>query len=152
MQKMKDNVLLKRFANFNTRIKYICKILRCINVDTLTQDNVSCLNTALVILLFAKDRNQLSVYLEAINKIDHLSELTFYFENLHHLCNFWKQHYLPQSQDVKCLVEGSGIEFSRWLDCVNTMTKIDSNCNTSLAFYCSNLAKTNAEKIDVDAD
>ena len=139
MLQTQNNVLISRFSHFLTRIKYICQILRCINVDTLTQDNVSCLNTALAILLFAKDKGELPAYLEALLQIQTTSAThspaVSYFENLYQLCMFWKKHYQPSGQDVKCLVDGSGINYDRWRDCVDVLTSCNMHTPLSLCCY-----------------
>ncbi len=42
------SMLLSFFCNFNQHVRYIVKLIELVNVDNLTQENISCLNTSLV--------------------------------------------------------------------------------------------------------
>ena len=64
---MDDYPLLVHFYDFEKRIKYICRMINIINVQNLSQENVSCLNTTIVVLMLANKKDQMAKYLNAIN-------------------------------------------------------------------------------------
>ena len=66
-------------SNCRQRVYLLHKLIMSVTVETLTQENVSCLNTSLVFLMFALDKGFLPVYLKAFR-----SE-AFILDNLRYL-------------------------------------------------------------------
>lgn len=68
------------------------------------QENVSCLNTSLVILMLARRKGKLPFYLNALRGKE-LSEKYpgFLLNNFHNLLRFWQEHYLNKDKDSTCL-------------------------------------------------
>ncbi len=64
--KISSNKLLSYFDLFDRRIALLCRMINTINIQNLSQENVSCLNTTLVLLMLANRRNQLPKYLRSI--------------------------------------------------------------------------------------
>lgn len=63
---MASNRLLSYFDSFERRIGLICRMINTINIHNLSQENVSCLNTTLVLLMLANRRNLLPKHLHSI--------------------------------------------------------------------------------------
>ena len=62
----KDSKLVNYIGDFQRQLDYLYKLINIITVQNLTQENVSCLNTTLVFLMFANKRSQLPRYLQAL--------------------------------------------------------------------------------------
>ncbi|KPP79586.1 short transient receptor potential channel 4-associated protein-like [Scleropages formosus] len=72
--------LLSYMSHVENRLSFLFRLINIINVQTLTQENVSCLNTSLVVLMLARRRGKLSFYLNALREKD--SCISF---------NYWKE-------------------------------------------------------------
>lgn len=71
------------------------------------QENVSCLNTTLVFLMFANRKNQLQKYLQALKDdkeglLDVNGSASF-MTNFRDLLLFWQDHYLHKDKDCSAL-------------------------------------------------
>ena len=62
----KESKLVGYIGDFRRQLEYLNKLINNISVQSLTQENVSCLNTTLVFLMFANKRKQLPLYLQAL--------------------------------------------------------------------------------------
>lgn len=70
----------------------------------LLQENVSCLNTSLVILMLARRRAKLPFYLNALREKEYAEKYPgFLLNNFHNLLRFWQRHYLNKDKDSTCL-------------------------------------------------
>ena len=56
------------FRDFDKHISYVINLIELVNVDLLTQENVSCLNTSLVILMLNRKRGKLEDVLVVISQ------------------------------------------------------------------------------------
>ena len=56
------------FRDFDKHLSYIVNLISLVNVNQLTQENVSCLNTSLVILMLNRKRGKLDNMLKAISE------------------------------------------------------------------------------------
>lgn len=65
---LETNQILCYFSSFERRIGLLCKMINTINLHNLSQENVSCLNTTLVVLILANRREKLPQYLEALHQ------------------------------------------------------------------------------------
>ena len=73
------------------------------------QENVSCLNTSLVILMLARRKERLPLYLRLLQRMEHSKKYPgFLLNNFHNLLRFWQQHYLHKDKDSTCLENVSG--------------------------------------------
>ena len=73
----------------------------------LLQENVSCLNTTLVFLMFANRKNNLQKYLQALKDekegmLDVNGSVSF-MTNFRDLLLFWQDHYLHKDKDCSAL-------------------------------------------------
>ncbi|GFS30167.1 hypothetical protein NPIL_13851 [Nephila pilipes] len=132
--------VLSHVGSVNTRIGYLQRLLSLINIHTLTQENVSCLNTALVILMFGLQKGDLPQYLLSLaHSIEGCGIVTnncsLYLENLKNLLLFWQDHYLQKDKDCTILEKGSRICFQEWREAVAVMTSGDHKDPCSLSYY-----------------
>ena len=68
------------------------------------QENVSCLNTSLVILMLARRRSKLPFYLDALREKEYAEKYPgCLLNNFHNLLRFWQRHYLNKDKDSTCL-------------------------------------------------
>jgi len=77
------------FLHLRQRVCYLALLISSISVDTLTLENVSCLNTALIILMLAARQGTLSNCLKmlATATIEQL-KLGNYYIHLYFFCHF----------------------------------------------------------------
>lgn len=68
------------------------------------QENVSCLNTSLVILMLARRKAKLPFYLNALREKEYADKYPgCLLNNFHYLLRFWQRHYLNKDKDSTCL-------------------------------------------------
>ena len=91
------------FRDFDKHVGYVIKLIGLVNVNLLTQENVSCLNTSLVILMINRKRGRLEDIIRAISQrndtihsYDNTAETSAHgasgkrmLENLRTLLVFW---------------------------------------------------------------
>lgn len=135
----KDNRLLGYIADFKRQLDYLRKLINTISVQNLTQENVSCLNTTLVFLMFANQKDGLPKYLRALqDEKDDLLNPNMprsILANFRELLLFWQDHYLHKDKDCSALEKSSRICFDYWKQTVNTLVEEDRDLNTSILHY-----------------
>ena len=111
------------FRDFDKHVGYVTNLTGLVNVNLLTQENVSCLNTSLIILMLNRKRNKLK---EILKKILQRRETLYgmssrgndsgsaMLENLRTLLQFWQEHYLHKDKDCTQLEKSSRIPFDYW--------------------------------------
>jgi len=142
------------FLHLRRRVCYLALLVSSISVDTLTLENVSCLNTALIILMLAARQGTLATGLKMIANAT-VQQLTlgggFRFEgasagqrcleprhilsSLFQLLRFWRVHYQPGDQSCISLEKGSGIAFEEWVRTIDLLTSSDTTSPYSLLHY-----------------
>ncbi|KAJ7337109.1 Short transient receptor putative channel 4-associated protein [Desmophyllum pertusum] len=121
--------------NWEQMIFLLYKLINSITVGTLTQENVSCLNTTLVFLMFAHRHGRLPAYLTAFVREEKIQKNPgFILANLRLLLEFWKTHYLKRGKDCSALEQSSCISFDHWKQVVDVLLS-DSTCSTSVLHY-----------------
>ena len=61
-------------------------------------------NTSLVILMLARRKERLPLYLRLLQRMEHSKKYPgFLLNNFHNLLRFWQQHYLHKDKDSTCL-------------------------------------------------
>ncbi|XP_011376673.1 short transient receptor potential channel 4-associated protein [Pteropus vampyrus] len=136
---MKFNVdAFKRFNKYiNTDAKFQV-FLKQINSSWpgALQENVSCLNTSLVILMLARRKERLPLYLRLLQRMEHSKKYPgFLLNNFHNLLRFWQQHYLHKDKDSTCLENSSCISFSYWKETVSILLNPDRQSPSALVSY-----------------
>ena len=129
-----ESRLLSYIADFDTQIHFLFSLVKLINVQNLTQENVSCLNTTLVFLMFANQKAELPKYLLALSKARGDVGLGL-LRNFRDLLVFWQEHYLHKDKDCSALERSSRIPFDYWKKTVATLVSVDRTSPDALGHY-----------------
>ncbi|XP_020916846.1 short transient receptor potential channel 4-associated protein-like [Exaiptasia diaphana] len=122
--------------DWEQRMYLLNKLINSITVNTLTQENVSCLNTTLVFLMIAFKQGHLPSYLKAFVKEERIQKNPgFIMKNLRHLLEFWKNHYLKRGKDCSALEQSSCISFDQWKKVVDILLQDDITSTSSVLYY-----------------
>nr|XP_040060502.1 transient receptor potential cation channel, subfamily C, member 4 associated protein a [Gasterosteus aculeatus aculeatus] len=128
--------LLSYMAKVENRLSFLFRLINIINVQTLTQENVSCLNTSLVVLMLARRKAKLPFYLNALRDKEYADKYPgFLLNNFHNLLRFWQRHYLNKDKDSTCLENSSCIPFSYWKETVSVLLGSDRTSLCAIASY-----------------
>uniref|UniRef100_W5U9V4 Short transient receptor potential channel 4-associated protein n=1 Tax=Ictalurus punctatus TaxID=7998 RepID=W5U9V4_ICTPU len=128
--------LLSYMAQVENRLSFLFRLINIINVQTLTQENVSCLNTSLVVLMLARWRGKLPFYLRALKEKEYAEKYPgCLLNNFHHLLRFWQHHYLNKDKDSTCLENSSCIPFTYWKETVTVLLSSDRSSLCAIATY-----------------
>ncbi|XP_028667438.1 LOW QUALITY PROTEIN: short transient receptor potential channel 4-associated protein-like [Erpetoichthys calabaricus] len=128
--------LLSYMSRVDNRLSFLFRLINIINVQTLTQENVSCLNTSLVILMLARRKGKLPFYLNALREKEYAEKYPgCLLNNFHNLLRFWQQHYLNKDKDSTCLENSSCISFSYWKETVSVLLNCDRTSPSAIASY-----------------
>uniref|UniRef100_A0A3P8VKJ9 Transient receptor potential cation channel, subfamily C, member 4 associated protein a n=1 Tax=Cynoglossus semilaevis TaxID=244447 RepID=A0A3P8VKJ9_CYNSE len=128
--------LLSYMARVENRLGFLFRLINIINVQTLTQENVSCLNTSLVILMLARRKAKLPFYLNALREKEYAEKYPgCLLNNFHHLLRFWQRHYLNKDKDSTCLENSSCISFSYWKETVSVLLDSDRTSLCAITSY-----------------
>uniref|UniRef100_A0A672JJD4 Transient receptor potential cation channel, subfamily C, member 4 associated protein a n=1 Tax=Salarias fasciatus TaxID=181472 RepID=A0A672JJD4_SALFA len=99
-------------------------------------ENVSCLNTSLVILMLARRKAKLPFYLNALREKEYAEKYPgCLLNNFHNLLRFWQRHYLNKDKDSTCLENSSCIPFSYWKETVSVLLGSDRTSLCAIASY-----------------
>lgn len=145
----KESRLMAYICDFGRQLDYLFQLISNISVQNLTQENVSCLNTTLVFLMFANKKNQLPRYLQALrDEKENLAEVAgtgSILQNFRDLLLFWQDHYLHKDKDCSALEKSSRISFSYWKKTVAMLVSDDNSDPNAVAYYINPLpaARTN---------
>ncbi|XP_064849587.1 short transient receptor potential channel 4-associated protein-like [Oncorhynchus masou masou] len=128
--------LLSYMARVENRQAFLFRLVNVINVQILTQENVSCLNTSLVVLMLARRRDKLAFCLNALREEEYAEKYPgCLLNNLHNLLRFWQRHYLNQDKDSTCLENSSCISFTYWKETVSVLLDSDPTSLCAIASY-----------------
>ncbi|KAM9408097.1 transient receptor potential cation channel, subfamily C, member 4 associated protein a [Pholidichthys leucotaenia] len=128
--------LLSYMARVENRLAFLFRLVNIINVQTLTQENVSCLNTSLVILMLARRKAKLPFYLNALREKEYAERYPgCLLNNFHNLLRFWQRHYLNKDKDSTCLENSSCIPFSYWKETVLVLLDSDRTSLCAIVSY-----------------
>ncbi|KAL1021175.1 hypothetical protein UPYG_G00009770 [Umbra pygmaea] len=128
--------LLSYMARVDNRLTFLFRLVNIINVQTLTQENVSCLNTSLVVLMLARRRGILPFYLNALREKEYVEKYPgCLLNNFHNLLRFWQRHYLNKDKDSTCLENSSCIPFTYWKETVSVLLSSERTSLCAIASY-----------------
>ncbi|KAF7238921.1 Short transient receptor potential channel 4-associated protein, partial [Varanus komodoensis] len=128
--------LLSYMSQMSMRMSFLFRLINIIHVQTLTQENVSCLNTSLVILMLARRKDKLPFYLHTLQEMEYKKKYPgFILNNFHSLLRFWQQHYLNKDKDSTCLENSSCISFSYWKETVSILLSPDRTSPCAIVSY-----------------
>ncbi|KAJ8412000.1 hypothetical protein AAFF_G00142670 [Aldrovandia affinis] len=132
--------LLSYMSRVENRLSFLFRLINIINVQTLTQENVSCLNTSLVVLMLARRKGKLPSFLSALREKEYAEKYPgSLLNNFHNLLHFWQRHYLTKhyltkDKDCTSLENSSCIPFSYWKETVSVLLSTE-NTACSVASY-----------------
>ncbi|KAL7406985.1 hypothetical protein ABVT39_001166 [Epinephelus coioides] len=122
--------LLSYMARVENRLSFLFRLINIIN------ENVSCLNTSLVILMLARRKAKLPFYLNALREKEYAEKYPgCLLNNFHNLLRFWQRHYLNKDKDSTCLENSSCIPFSYWKETVSVLLGSDRTSLCAIASY-----------------
>ncbi|XP_067946423.1 short transient receptor potential channel 4-associated protein-like [Watersipora subatra] len=136
------NYLLSYVGTFQQQMVYLRKLISIITAKSVSQENVGCLNTALVLLICSHKSTSMLPYLEAL-KNEQMTRGTEcgspVLANFRELLLFWQKHYSSRKKQCIALEKSSRIPFSEWQHIVKTLTNDDHTLPTSLVYYIHDL-------------
>merc|ERR1719186_1793074 len=135
--------LMKHFREFDKHVQFVVQLVSILNVTDLTQENVSCLNTSLVILMLAARQERLPDMI--LRLLDYGEDPSGFragkslLKNLKQLLVFWQEHYLHKDKDCSTLEKSSLIPFTFWKDTVDQLVSDDHPMPTAIIHYIQDL-------------
>jgi len=102
------------------RDKILIDIFNVITVEEITQENICCLNTGLIYLIFAKRNGTVEPMIKRLADYDVSlgRSKTHMLDNVRKLLAFWKEYYYPSDKDCQSLEVSSRIQFTEWIETV----------------------------------
>jgi len=131
--------LMKHFREFEKHVQFIVQLVSILNVKELTQENVSCLNTSLVILMLSARQARLPRMITSL--LDYGEDPSGFragktlLRNLKQLLKFWQEHYLHKDKDCSTLEKSSLIPFTFWKETVDQLVSEDLSSTTAIVHY-----------------
>jgi len=135
--------LMKHFREFDKHVQFVVQLVSILNVTDLTQENVSCLNTSLVILMLAARQDRLPDMI--LRLLDYGEDPSGFragkglLKNLKLLLVFWQEHYLHKDKDCSTLEKSSLIPFTFWKNTVDQLVSEDHTQPTAIIHYIQNM-------------
>lgn len=109
-------------------------LMTIVTMEDVNHENICCLNTAIVILIFQHRRQRLPVILEALRSHEELSGKEGYIcRNFRGLLWFWIQYYTPRGRDRLGLEHSSDVKFDEWKRVVSLLCADDGSETALLA-------------------
>jgi len=132
--------LIKNFREFDKHVSFVVQLVGMLHVTELTQENVSCLNTSLVILMLSARQSRLPEMLSSLLDYGDQDPGGFragksLLRNLKALLVFWQEHYLHKDKDCSTLEKSSLIPFTFWKKTVEQLVSEDKTQPTSISHY-----------------
>merc|ERR1719201_1815079 len=93
-----------------------------VKMEEVCQENICCLNSALVVLLFACKEGRLEEVLQALGKADAEEDAkASTLANLLHFGRFWLIYYEQRERDKLSLELGSTFKHAEWVELINEL-------------------------------
>ncbi|KAL3661639.1 hypothetical protein V7S43_013398 [Phytophthora oleae] len=125
-----DDYEMDRMSDFLTvnLVKLLRDLMTIVNIDDINHENICCLNTAIVILVFQHRRRRLPAILEALRDHEDVSGKQGYIcDNFRRLLWFWIQYYTPRGRDRLGLEHSSEVKFEEWRHVVSLLCADDGS-------------------------
>lgn len=113
-----------RIAKFleESHIQLVIDLMTVISVEDINQENICCVNTALVLLIFARRHHQIPIYLQAVREQESMKGKPGCISiNFRKLLWFWNEYYAQRGRDCLSLEFSSQIKFTEWLATYNLL-------------------------------
>ena len=131
-----NDVAIDRMSEFLTLnvVRLLKDLMTIVTLDDVNHENICCLNTALVILIFQHRRARLPAILEALRDHEELAGKTGYVSsNFRSLLWFWIQYYTPRGRDRLSLEHSSEVKFDEWRTVVALLCADDGSSTALVA-------------------
>ncbi|GMF44357.1 unnamed protein product [Phytophthora fragariaefolia] len=131
-----DDFEMDRMSDFLTvnLVRLLRDLMTIVTMDDINHENICCLNTAIVILVFQHRRNRLPVILEALRDHEEVSGKQGYVcNNFRGLLWFWIQYYTPRGRDRLGLEHSSEVKFEEWRHVVSLLCADDGSSTALLS-------------------
>ncbi|KAH7487950.1 Short transient receptor potential channel 4-associated protein [Phytophthora ramorum] len=125
-----DDYEMDRMSEFLTvnLVRLLRDLMTIVTMDDINHENICCLNTAIVILVFQHRRQRLPAILEALRDHEDVSGKQGYVcDNFRGLLWFWIQYYTPRGRDRLGLEHSSEVEFEEWRHVVSLLCADDGS-------------------------
>lgn len=115
-------------------VRLLRDLMTVVSMEDVNHENICCLNTAIVILIFQHRRRRLPAILEALRSHEELSGKEGYIcRNFRGLLWFWIQYYTPRGRDRLGLEHSSDVKFDEWRQVVSLLCADDGSATALLA-------------------
>jgi len=118
-----------------SRVQLVKDLMGVISVEEINQENICCVNTALVLFIFAKRRNELAYVFQHFS-VAAYNQASTIKKNFRRLLWFWNEYYAQRGRDCLSLEFSSQIKFSEWLSTYNIL--VDELGDVELPIIISN--------------
>ncbi|GMF65307.1 unnamed protein product [Phytophthora lilii] len=125
-----DDYEMDRMSEFLTvnLVRLLRDLMTIVTMDDINHENICCLNTAIVILVFQHRRQRLPAILEALRDHEEVSGKQGYVcNNFRGLLWFWIQYYTPRGRDRLGLEHSSEVKFEEWRNVVSLLCADDGS-------------------------
>jgi len=126
--------LMRKLSQPQVQYQLAIDLINLLTVCTISQENVSCLNTSLLILILSHRHEDLNTF---FLKVRQLKDNVKMLEKMKLLFTFWYDHYtLPiKKQDCKSLENSTNIKFTEWISVVKVLLKDDVTDTCSIRHH-----------------
>lgn len=115
-------------------VRLLRDLMTVVSMEEVNHENICCLNTAIVILIFQHRRGRLASVLDALRSHEELSGKEGYIcRNFRGLLWFWIQYYTPRGRDRLGLEHSSDVKFEEWQRVVALLCADDGSATALLA-------------------
>ncbi|KAG6620744.1 Short transient receptor potential channel 4-associated protein [Phytophthora cinnamomi] len=131
-----DDYEMDRMSDFLTvnLVRLLRDLMTIVTMDDINHENICCLNTAIVILVFQHRRQRLPAILEALRDHEDVSGKQGYVcDNFRGLLWFWIQYYTPRGRDRLGLEHSSEVKFEEWRHVVSLLCADDGSSTALLS-------------------
>ncbi|TYZ65300.1 hypothetical protein PybrP1_002308 [[Pythium] brassicae (nom. inval.)] len=131
-----NDYAMDRMSEFLTVniVRLLRDLMTVVSLEEVNHENICCLNTAIVILIFQHRRRRLASVLEALRSHEELAGKEGYIcRNFRGLLWFWIQYYTPRGRDRLGLEHSSDVKFEEWRSVVSLLCADDGSSTSLLA-------------------
>ncbi|RLO03722.1 hypothetical protein DYB28_007799 [Aphanomyces astaci] len=115
---------LFEFLQLNS-VRLLRHLMTIVTLDDINHENICCLNTAVVMLVFEHRQRRLPRMLELQTEVDDGN--TDLCVNFRSLLWFWVQYYVPRGRDRLSLEHSSDMKFNEWYSVVALLCADDGS-------------------------
>eukprot|EP00026_Physarum_polycephalum_P006556 Phypoly_transcript_06604.p1 GENE.Phypoly_transcript_06604~~Phypoly_transcript_06604.p1 ORF type:complete len:536 (+),score=130.15 Phypoly_transcript_06604:135-1610(+) len=116
-----DTCALSQFLQHNW-FRLVKDLMAVVSIDAINQENICCVNTAMVFFIYARRRGELRPFITSIREEENAYKAnlgksvlpTSVLGNFQKLLWFWNEYYLLRGKDCLSLEYTSQIPFSEW--------------------------------------